>query len=162
MANVAGVCNSFKSEVMMGYHQLGAATIVSRTSLTAPTTDTLRAALYLSTANISATKATYGGTVGSVADTNEVTGTGYTAGGIVVTNANPPSTQSTTGTWTPSASLVFTTVTIGPTDCVLIFNNTQLNKAIELATFTAQTPVAATLTLTMPAGGAGTSLINLA
>jgi hypothetical protein len=57
---------------------------------------------------------------------------------------------------------VYTTVSIGPTDCALIFNNTQLNKAIEVVTFTAQTPVAATLTLTMPVGGAGTSLINLA
>jgi hypothetical protein len=162
MANTAGVSNSFKSEVLMGYHQLGAATLVSRTSLTAPTTDVVRAALYLSTATVGPTKATYGGTVGSVADTGEATGTGYTAGGIVVTNANPPTTQTSTGTWTPSASLVYTTVSIGPVDCALIFNNTQLNKAIEVCTFTAQTPVAATLTLTMPVGGAGTSLLNLA
>jgi hypothetical protein len=91
-----------------------------------------------------------------------VTGTGYTAGGITVTNATAPTTSGTTGIWTPSASLVFTTVSVGPTDAVLIFNNTQLNKAIEVCTFTAQTPVAATLTLTMPVGGAGTSLINLA
>lgn len=162
MANTAGVSNSFKSEVLMGYHQLGAATLTSRGSLTAPTTDTVRAALYLSSATVSPSKATYGGTVGSAADTGEVTGTGYTPGGVVVTNANPPTTQSTTGTWTPSASLVFTTVSIGPTDCALIFNATQGNRAIEVCTFTAQTPVAATLTLTMPAGGAGTSLLNLA
>ena len=155
MANSAGVANSFKSEVLKGGHQLGAITLVSRTSLTAPTTDTVKAALYLSTATISASTAAY-------TATGEVTGTGYTAGGITVTNANPPTTQSTTGTWTPSASLVYTTVTIGPTDCVLIYNSTQSNTAIEVCTFTAQTPVAATLTLTMPAGGAGTSLLNLA
>jgi len=155
MANSAGVCNSFKSEVLLGQHQLGAVTLVSRTSLTAPTTDSLKAALYLTSATISAATAAY-------TATGEVTGTGYTAGGIAVTNANPPTTQSTTGTWTPSASLVFTTVSIGPTDCALIYNSTQGNRAIEVCTFTAQTPVAATLTLTMPAGGAGTSLLNLA
>jgi hypothetical protein len=155
MANTAGIANSFKSEVLLGNHQLGAVTLVSRTSLTAPTTDSVKAALYLSSATISPSTAAY-------TATGEVTGAGYTAGGIAVTNANPPTTQGTTGTWTPSASLVFNTVTIGPTDCALIYNSTQSNKAIEVCTFTAQTPVAATLTLTMPAGGAGTSLINLA
>ena len=155
MANTAGVASSFKSEVLMGGHQLGAITLVSRTSLTAPTTDAVKAALYLTTATIS------GGTTAYTA-TGEVTGTGYTAGGITVTNTNAPTTQGTTGTWTPSASLVYTTVSVGPTDCVLLYNSTQSNKAIEVCTFTAQTPVAATLTLTMPAGGAGTSLINLA
>ena len=155
MANTAGVTSSFKSEVLMGGHQLGAITLVSRTSLTAPTTDVVKAALYLTTATISAATAAY-------TATGEVTGAGYAAGGITVTNANPPTTQGTTGTWTPSASLVFTTVSIGPTDCALIYNSTQSNKSIEVCTFTAQTPVAATLTLTMPAGGAGTSLLNLA
>lgn len=155
MANSAGVCNSFKSEVLMGGHQLGAITLVSRTSLTAPTTDVVKAALYNTSASISAATAAY-------TATGEVSGTGYSAGGITVTNANAPTTQSTTGTWTPSASLVFTTVSIGPTDCALLYNSTQSNKGIEVCTFTAQTPVAATLTLTMPAGGAGTSLLNLA
>ena len=93
--------------------------------------------------------------------TGEATGPGYSAGGIAVTNANPPSTQSGVGTWTPSASLVYTTVTIGPVDAVLIYNSTQGDRAVEVCTFSAQTPVAATLTLTMPAGGAATSLLML-
>ena len=155
MANSSGVCNSFKSEVLMGGHQLGAITLVSRTSLTAPTTDVVKAALYNTSASISASTTAY-------TATGDASGTGYSAGGITVTNANAPSTQGTQGTWTPSASLVFTTVSIGPVDCTLIYNSTQSNKAIEVCTFTAQTPVAATLTLTMPAGGAGTSLLNLA
>jgi hypothetical protein len=155
MANSSGVANSFKSECLMGYHQLGAATLTSRGSLTSPTTDTVKAALYNTSASISAATTAY-------TATGEASGAGYTAGGITVTNANPPTTQGTTGTWTPSASLVFTTVSIGPVDCALIYNSTQGNRAIEACTFTAQTPVAATLTLTMPAGGAGTSLLNLA
>ena len=147
MANSSGVCSSFKSEVLLGKHQLGAVTLTSRTSLTAPTKDSLKAALYLSSATTA---------------TGEASGTGYTAGGIAVTNATDPSTSGTTGIWTPSASLVYTTVTIGPVDAVMIYNDTQADAAIEVITFSAQTPVAATLTLTMPAHAAGTALLNLA
>lgn len=155
MANTAGISNTFKYEVMLGLHQLGAVTLVSRTSLTAPTTDTLKAALYLASATTNATNAIY-------LATGEASGAGYTAGGITVTNATAPSLSSTTGVWTPSASLVYTTVTTGSVDAVMIYNSTQGNRAIEICTFTAQSPVAATLTLTMPANAAGTALINIA
>lgn len=155
MANSSGVCSSFKSEVLVGKHQLGAVTLTSRTSLTAPTKDSLKAALYLSSATTGPSNTVY-------TATGEATGTGYTAGGIAVTNATDPSTSGTTGIWTPSASLVYTTVTIGPVDAVMIYNDTQADAAIEVITFSAQTPVAATLTLTMPAHAAGTALLNLA
>jgi hypothetical protein len=156
VANTAGVSNSFKYEVMLGLHQLGAVTLVSRSSLTAPTTDSLKAALYLASATTNATNAVY--TVTGEA----TTGSGYTAGGIAVTNATAPSLSSTTGVWTPSASLVYTTVTTGSVDAVMIYNSTQGNRAIEICTFTAQSPVAATLTLTMPVNSAGTALLNIA
>jgi len=155
MANSAGVSNSFKSEVMMGYHQLGAATITSRTSLTSPTTDTIKAALYNSSASIGPSTTAY-------TASGEASGTGYSAGGITVTNANAPTTSSGVGIWTPSASLVYTTVSIGPVDCVLIYNSTQSNRAIEVCTFTAQTPVAATLTLTMPTNDSTNALLRIA
>lgn len=155
MANSSGVCSSFKSEVLLGKHQLGAVTLTSRTSLTAPTKDSLKAALYLSSATTGPSNTVY-------TATGEASGTGYTAGGIAVTNATDPSTSGTTGIWTPSASLVYTTVTIGPVNAVMIYNDTQSDAAIEVITFSAQTPVAATLTLTMPAHAAGTALLNLA
>lgn len=154
MPSSAGVCHSFKSEAMLGYHQLGAVTLTSRTSLTVPTTDTLKAALYLSAGTTGPTATAY--TV-----TNEATGTGYTAGGINVTNATSPATSGTVGFWTPSASLVYTTVSIGPVDGLLIYNSTQGNRAIEVCTFTAQTPVAATLTLTMPTNDGTTGLLRI-
>jgi len=159
MANSAGICTSFKKEILQGIHALDTTVVRGAT-----TKDSLQAALYLSSGSLApATKATYGGTVGSVADTSEVTGTGYTAGGIAVTNvAGQVASSGSTGYWTPSGSLVFTTVTIGPTDCCLIFNTTQGNKAVELCTFSAQSPVAATLTLTMPTHAAGTALLNIA
>ncbi len=155
MANSSGVCSSFKSEVLLGKHQLGAVTLTSRTSLTAPTKDSLKAALYLSSATTGPSNTVY-------TATGEASGSGYSAGGIAVTNATDPSTSGTTGIWTPSASLVYTTVTIGPVDAVMIYNDTQADAAIEVITFSAQTPVAATLTLTMPAHAAGTALLNLA
>lgn len=155
MANVQAMTSSFKSEVMLGNHQLGAVTITSRTSLTAPTTDSLKAALYFASASIGAATAAY-------TATGEATGTGYSAGGIAVTNANAPSTSGTTGIWTPSASLVYSTVTIAAFDCVLIYNSTQSNKSIAAYTFGTQTVTAGTFTLTMPTNDASNALLRIA
>ena len=156
MANSAGVSNNFKWECMTGVHQLGAVTIVSRTSLTAPTVDTVKAALYLASASIGPTTAAY--TV-----TGEASGAGYSAGGVTVTNATAPSLDTTTGIWTPSASIVYTTVTLATAfDTVLIYNSTQGNKSIEVCTFGSQTVTAGTFTLTMPANTAAAALLRIA
>jgi hypothetical protein len=155
MANSAGMANSFKFECMMGYHQLGAPTLTSRTSLTAPTNDTVKAALYLSSATTGPTNTAY-------TATGEVSGTGYTAGGVSVTNATAPQLQTTTGVWDASADIVFTsTAAIGPTDCVMLYNSTQGNRNISVYTFAAQT-FNGTLTLTRPATGASTSMLRIA
>ena len=156
MANSAGVSNNFKHECMRGEHQLGAATLVSRTSLTAPTTDVVKAALYLVSATTGPSNAVY-------TATGEVSGSGYSAGGVTVTNATTPSLDTTTGIWTPSASIVYTTVTLATAfDCVMLYNSTQSNKAIEVCTFGSQTVTAGTFTLTMPANDASNALIRLA
>lgn len=156
MANSQAICGSFKSELMNGQHQFGSPTIVSRGSLTTPTVDSYKAALYFTTASIGA------GTTAYTA-TGEATGTNYSAGGIAVTNASGPSTSGTTGIWTPSASLVYTTVTITTAfDCVLIYNSTQSNRSVGAYTFGAQTITAGTLTLTMPTNDATHALIQLA
>ena len=147
-------------QLMVGEHQLGTASLVSRTSLTAPTTDTLKAALYLASATINASTTVY-------TSTGEVTGTNYTAGGVTVTNATAPAstnTSSTAGTayWTPSASLTYTTVTLSTAfDCVLFYNSTQSNKAISVHTFGSQTITAGTFTLTMPANTTAAALLRL-
>lgn len=156
MANSTAICTSFKAELMLGAHQLGAVTIVSRTSLTAPTVDTLKAALYLVTASIGAATTAYSAT-------GEASGTNYTAGGVTVTNATAPTTSGTTGFWTPSAAIVYTTVTLSSAfDTVLLYNSTQSNRAILAYNFGSTTVTAGTLTLNMPANAAGTALINLA
>jgi len=161
MANTQSMCTSFMSQLMLGEHQLGTATLVSRTSLTAPTTDTLKAALYLASATVNASTTVYSAS-------NEVSGTGYTAGGVTVTNATAPTSTNTSATagvafFTPSASIVYTTVTLTTAfDAVLLYNSTQSNKAISVHTFGSQTITAGTFTLTMPANTTAAALIRLA
>ena len=148
-------------ELMLGEHQLGAATLVSRTSLTAPTTDTLKAALYLASATMNASATVY-------TAVNEVSGTGYVAGGVTVTNATAPNSTNASATagvafFTPSASITYTTVTLSTAfDAVLLYNSTQSNKAISVHTFGSQTITAGTFTLTMPANTTSAALIRLA
>jgi hypothetical protein len=148
-------------QLMVGEHQLGTATLVSRTSLTAPTTDTLKAALYLASATVNASTTAYSAS-------NEVSGTGYVAGGVTVTNATAPTSTNASATagvayWTPSASITYTTVTLATAfDAVLLYNSTQSNKAISVHTFGSQTITAGTFTLTMPANTTTTALIRLA
>jgi hypothetical protein len=117
--------------------------------------DAYKAALYLTTATVNASTTVY-------SSTNEVTGSGYTAGGVAVTNATAPTSSGTTAYWTPSASIVYTTVTVGPTDCVLIYNDTQSDKAVAVYTFSSQTVTAGTLTLTMPTNDSTNALLRIA
>ena len=151
MSNTQAMCTSFKGEILSGIHALGTTVIRAGTGA-----DTLKAALYLASATINAATTAY--TV-----TGEVSGTGYSAGGVTVTNATAPTTSGTTGYWTPSASLTYTTVTLTTAfDCVLIYNSTQSNKAISAHTFGSQTVTAGTFTLTMPVSDATNALIRIA
>ena len=125
------------------------------------TVDVFKAALFLSSATLNAATTVY-------STTGEVSGTGYTSGGINVTNAVEPiaaNTSVTAGTayWTPSASLVYSTVSLPTTfDTVLIYNSTQANKAVSVHTFGPQTVTAGTFTLTMPANDLTNALLRLA
>jgi hypothetical protein len=155
VANAQAICTSFKGELLNAVHQFGSPTIVSRTSLTVPTADTFKAALYL-------VSGSQGAAITAYAATNEVSGTGYTAGGVTFTWI-APSTSGTTGFSTPSASFAWTTVTLATAfDCVTLYNSTQGNKAVSVHTFGSQTVTAGNFTLTMPTNAAGTALINLA
>jgi hypothetical protein len=151
MANTQALCSSFKSEILKGIHALG--TTVTRGATTA---DTVKAALFLASATVNASTTAYSAT-------GEVTGTNYSAGGVTVTNATAPSTSGTTGIWTPSASIVYTTVTLSTAfDAVLIYNSSQGDKAISVHTFGSQTVTAGTFTLTMPTHDASNALVRIA
>jgi hypothetical protein len=151
VSNSQAMCTSFKGEILSGIHALG--TTVTRAGTGA---DTIKAALYLASASIGAGTTAY--TI-----TGEVSGAGYSAGGVTVTNATAPTTSGTTGYWTPSASITYTSVTLTTAfDCVLIYNSTQSNKAISAHTFGSQTVTAGTFTLTMPTNDATNALIRIA
>lgn len=151
MANTQAMCTSFKGELLTATHNFGTAPVRAAT-----TADTFKAALYLTSATVNAATTVY-------SSTNEVSGTNYTAGGVTVTNATAPATSGTTAYWTPSASIVYTNVTLSTAfDAVLVYNSTQGNKAVSVHTFGSQTVTAGTFTLTMPTNGAGTALLNIA
>ena len=150
MANSSALCSSFKPEALSGIHALGTTVVRAGTGA-----DTLKAALFLASGSLGATTTAY-----SV--TSEVSGTGYTAGGITVTNATAPTNTTTQAYWTPSASLAWTTVTLATFfDTVLVYNSTLSNKAISVHTFGSQTVTAGNFTLSMPANGAGTGLVQI-
>lgn len=156
MANTQSMCTSFMSELMTATHNFGTAPIRA-----ASTADTFKAALYLASATVNASTTAYSAT-------GEVSGTGYTAGGVTVTNATPPASTNTSSTagvayWTPSASITYTTVTLATAfDAVLIYNSSQSNKAVSVHTFGSQTVTAGTFTLTMPSNTTSTALLRLA
>ena len=161
MSNTQAMCTSFMGQLLNGGHQFGSITLTSRGSLTAPTTDTFKAALYLVSATINASTTVY--TV-----TGEVSGTGYSAGGVTVTNANAVTATNSSSTagvayWTPSASITYTAVTLATAfDTVLLYNSTQGNTAVSVHTFGSQTITAGTFTLTMPTNSTTLALIRLA
>ena len=163
MANTQSMCTSFLGELMVGQHQFGTSTLVSRTSLTAPTTDTFKAAMYFASATINASTTAYSAT-GEVTNTS---GTGYTAGGVTVTNATAPvatnsSTTAGIAYWTPSASFTWTALTITTAfDALLLYNSTQSNKAVSVHTFGSQTITSGTFTLTMPTNNTTSALLRL-
>lgn len=156
MANTQSMCTSFLGELMTATHNFGTAPTRG-----ASTADTFKAALYLASATLNASTTAYSAT-------GEVSGTGYTAGGVTITNATAPTATNSSSTagvgyWTPSASIVYSSVTLTTSfDTVLVYNSTQSNKAVSVHTFTAQTITAGTFTLTMPANSTTTALLRLA
>lgn len=131
MAITQAMATSFKSEILQEGHNLAS--------------DTIKIALYTSSATINATTTAY-------STTNEVTGTGYTAGGVTLTTQ----TVATTGTtayfdaddpeWT-SASFT--------ARGALIYNSTNADKAIAVLDFGGDFTVSSgTFRIVFPAAGA--------
>ncbi len=156
MANTQSMCTSFMGELMTGTHNFGTAPVRATGA-----TDAFKAALYLASATVNAATTAY--TV-----SGEVSGTGYTAGGVAVTMATPPTATNSSATAgvafvTPSASITYTSVTLTTAfDAVLIYNSTQSDKAVSVHTFGSQTITAGTFTLTMPTNNTTDALLRLA
>jgi hypothetical protein len=152
MANTQSMCTSFMGELMTATH-----------NFTTSTGNTFKAALYFASATLNASTTAY-------STTNEVTntsGTGYTAGGVTITNGTSPTATNSSTTagvayWTPTANFQWTALTVNTAfDCVLVYNSSASNKAVSVHTFGSQTITAGTFTLTMPSNTTSTALLRL-
>ena len=154
MANAAAMCTSFKVDLFNAVHAFNATGIPAHTLATA---DVFKAALYTAASSLGASTTSF------TTATTEVSGTGYTSGGVAVTFGTAPSFTGTTSFITPSVNIVYSSVTLSTSfDCVLIYNDTNSGKkAVSVHTFTAQTIASGTLTLTMPANDATNGLLRI-
>jgi hypothetical protein len=118
-----------------------------------PLTDTMKIALYTNSATLDATTTAY-------TTSNEVVGTGYTAGGNTLTG-NAISSGGTTA-WITFSDSSWTTATITARGA-LIYDSTRANAAIAVLDFGAdKTSTAGTFTVQMPVAAASTALIRIA
>lgn len=142
MAISQAMCTSFKVELLQGVHDF-----------TASTGDTFKIALYTSSATLGASTTAY-----TVSD--EVSGSGYTAGGNTLTNVTP--TSSGTTAFTDFADTTWTTATITARGA-LIYNSTESDKAVCVLDFGSdKTSTAGNFTIQFPTADASNAIIRIA
>ena len=147
MAITQAMCTSFKQELLQGQH-----------NFTASTGHTFKLALYTSSATLDASTTDYSAT-------NEVSGTGYSAGGGTLTNVTP--TTSGTTAFTDFADLTFSSATI-TANGALIYNTTTgggtgtTDSVVVLAFGGDKTSTAGDFTIQFPTADASNAIIRLA
>jgi hypothetical protein len=150
VANTQAITTSFKVQILNGIHAFGTTVVRGGTGA-----DVFKAALFLASASRGAGDTVYN-------TTGEVSGSGYSAGGVAFTWIAPTS-SGTTAFSSPSASIVYTAVTLATAfDAVLLYNSSQGDKAVAVYTFGSQTVTAGNFTLTIPTNDAVTGLLRLA
>ena len=139
MANTSAICNSFKTEILKAVH-----------NFTASTGNTFKIALFTSSATLGAGTTAYAAT-----GMNEMSGTGYTAGGKALTSVTPTLDSSTaccdfddiswtSATFTANACLIYNDTASGdPAVCAVAFGG---DKSVSSGTFTIQFPAKAATT----------------
>ena len=131
-----GQTTSFKVELYEGVHNF--------------LTDTIKIALYTANADLTASTTAY-------TTTEEITGTGYTAGGNTLTGANVSSSNDTAyitfdnTSWTPAS---FTC------RCALIYNASKSNKSIAVLDFGSDKTCTGTFTITFPADTSNSAILR--
>lgn len=137
------LCTSFKVEILKGVHDF-----------TPGTGDTFKIALYTSSATLDASTTAYSAT-------NEVAGTGYTAGGEAITTIPPTSSETT-------AYLDFSDVTWSASSITargaLIYNSTAAgNPAVAVLDFGVdKTSTASDFVVSFPAANASEAIVRIA
>ena len=136
------VANSFKTQVLTATH-----------NFTATTGNTFKIALYTNSVTLDKATTAY-------ATTNEVSGTGYTAGGNTLTSVTPA--LSTDTACCDFADSSWTTATITARGA-LIYNSSASDKAVVVLDFGGdKTSTAGTFTIQFPAADASNAILRLA
>ena len=138
MAINTALCTSFKKELFEAVHDF--------------TSDTFKIALYSSSASLGAATTAY-------STSNEISGTGYSAGGVTL-SVVAPSIDGTTGlvdfgnpSWSNSTF---------STSGALIYNSSKSNKAVAVFSFgSSQSVSSANFNITMPAAAAGSAIVRI-
>lgn len=147
---------SFKVEILNGIHAFG--TTVVRAATTA---DVFKIALFRATASI---VGTYGAATTNYSDmtdnSDEASGTGYTAGGNTLTNVAPSSGGTTA--FTDFNDTTWSTATITASGA-MIYNSSQGNKAAAVLSFGGdKTSTAGNFTIVFPTADATNAIIRIA
>jgi len=133
---------SFKVQILTATHDF-----------TPSTGDVFKMALYLPTASIGADTTAY-------TATGEITGTGYTAGGITITTTAPTSTGTTA--FVSFTTATFTGLANSSIAGALIYNSSKSNKTVAVLDFgsTKTSTVAVPLVITFPTAASTTAIIR--
>jgi hypothetical protein len=137
------LCTSFKVELLESVH-----------NFTTGTGDTYKLALYDNSAAFTAATTAY--TV-----TNEVSGTGYSAGGGTLTNVTP--TSSSTTAFIDFDDLTFSTATITAYGALIYNSSAAGNPAVCILDFGgAKTSTAGDFTIVFPTADASNAIVRIA
>ena len=144
------MCTSFKTELLTGTHDF-----------TNGTGNTFKIALFRATASI---VGTYGAATTNYSDvtgnSDEASGTGYSAGGNTLTNVTP--TSSGTTAFTDFANTTWSTATITASGA-LIYNSSASNAAVAVLDFGGdKTSTAGDFTIVFPTADASDAIIRIA
>lgn len=142
MAITQAMCTSFKVELIQGTHNFNLSG-----------GDSFKIALYTSAATLGAGTTAYSAT-------NEVSGTGYTAGGNTLTRVDP--TSSGTTAFTDFADIAWSGASFTARGA-LIYNSTDGNRAVCVLDFGADKTVSGgTFTIQFPTADASNAIIRIA
>lgn len=156
MAITQAICTSFKQEILQGIHNFTNGS-GGGTTTTTGTGNTFKLALYTSSASLGAGTTAY-------ATTNEISGTGYSAGGGTLTNVTP-STSGTTAL-TDFADLTFSSSTITARGALIYNSSTtagSADRAVLVLDFGGdKTSTAGDFTIQFPTADASNAIIRIA
>jgi|TARA_A100000172_G_scaffold71860_1_gene52728 hypothetical protein len=148
------LCTSFKIELLKGTHDFTAAS------------NKYKLAMFTNSAvpsDMGGSGSTMNASVVNYATNNEVSGTGYSAGGNFLTSITPSNPGSGTTATTSFSNLVFPTVTITNARGAVIYNTTASNKAVCVLDFGAdKAATAGDFTIVFPTNNASNAIIRIA